>query len=138
MGYNRLIAESITSRKLQGKAIMPGWPGGVSDGDLRSYYRAAHVFITCSLHEGFCVPLLESMYFGLPILARESSAIPYTLGGAGICFKEVDPPVVAEAIEELATNKELRALLARRGRERMEDFRPERALRTLREYLSRF
>lgn len=138
MGYNQLIADAIYGRKLQGRAIMPGWPAGVPDADLRAYYRAAHVFITCSMHEGFCVPLLESMYFGVPILARESSAIPYTLGGAGICFKEVDPPVVAEAIEELATNEELRSLLAARGRARMEDFHPSRALKALREYLSRF
>jgi L-malate glycosyltransferase len=138
MGYNRVIAQSISDRKLQGKAIMPGWPAGVSDADLRAYYRAARVFITCSLHEGFCVPLLESMYFGVPVLARDSSAIPYTLGGAGICFRELDPPVVAEALGELATNDALRSTLAARGRDRLEDFRPQHALQSLREYLSRF
>ena len=48
-----------------------------------------------SEHEGFCVPLLESMYFNVPIIAYNSSAIPYTLGGTGLLFndkqyKEVD------------------------------------------------
>ncbi len=137
-GYSQDIERSISYRKLQGKAIMPGWPAGVSESDLRSYFRAAHVFITCSLHEGFCVPLLESMYFGVPILARESTAIPYTLGGAGIVFERVDPPVVAEAMQELVTNEGLRALCIEKGRARLDDFRPSRALEALQGYLSRF
>jgi len=136
-GYNRDIERSISSMKLQGKAIMPGWPAGVSESDLRAYFRAAHVFLTCSLHEGFCVPLLESMYFDLPILARNSTAIPYTLGGAGIVFDRLDPPLIAEAVEELVTNGELRTRLIKRGRARLDDFKPQRALDTLKGYLSK-
>ena len=37
-------------------------------------------------HEGFCVPLVESMLFDVPIIAFESSAISDTLKDSGIIF----------------------------------------------------
>ncbi|HEY8200448.1 MAG TPA: glycosyltransferase, partial [Actinomycetota bacterium] len=41
--------------------------GGIPDSHLIAYYRAADVFLSMSEHEGFCVPLVESMLFDLPI-----------------------------------------------------------------------
>ena len=50
---------------------------------LKTYYLAADLFLCASRHEGFCVPLLEAMYFGIPILARAAAGVPYTLGRGG-------------------------------------------------------
>ncbi len=133
--YNAELAHRIRTHSLQGAVLIPGWSWGVSDEDLRAYYRAAHVFITCSRHEGFCVPLLESMFFDVPILARAEAAIPMTLGGAGMTFKEFDAPLLAEAVDELVNNRALREALASRGKERLEDFAPEKTAETLRSYL---
>ena len=54
--------------------------GPVSPGGLAAYYRAADVYVCLSEHEGFCVPLLESMHFGVPIVAFGVTAVPETLG----------------------------------------------------------
>lgn len=135
VAYNAELARRIRSCGLQGSVSIPGWAWGVSDEDLRAYFRAAHLFVTCSMHEGFCVPLLESMFFRLPILARDSSAIPYTLDGAGVTFQEADLPLLAEAVEELVSNGELREALARREEERLRDFSPDRTAGTLQRYL---
>ncbi len=133
--YNAELARRVRGHGLQGCVSIPGWSWGVSDEDLRAYYRAARVFVTCSAHEGFCVPLLESMFFEVPILAREAAAIPFTLGGAGMTFSVLDPPLLAEAVEELACNRELRERLAEKGKRRLCDFDPARTAETLRSYL---
>ncbi|NPV58080.1 MAG: glycosyltransferase [Actinobacteria bacterium] len=135
VAYNAELARRVREHGLQGCVSIPGWSWGVSDEDLRAYYRAAHVFVTCSMHEGFCVPLLESMFFGVPILARHAAAIPYTLDGAGMTFRELDPPLLAEALEELASNERLRRALGEKGRRRLEDFDPARTAEALRSYL---
>jgi len=137
VAYNAELARRIRRYGLQGAVSIPGWSWGVSDEDLRAYYRAARVFITCSRHEGFCVPLLESMFFRLPILARAGAAIPYTLGGAGMTFKDMDLPMLAEAVDELVNNQDLREAMVKKGLERLEDFSPEKTATTLRSYLER-
>lgn len=133
--YNAELARRIRRYGLQGSVFIPGWAWGVSDEDLRAYYRAADVFITCSRHEGFCVPLVESMFFGVPILARAETAIPFTLGGAGMTFKEMDTPLLAEALGELVSNQSLRDAMVEKGRKRLEDFYPERTAEKLSTYL---
>jgi glycosyltransferase involved in cell wall biosynthesis len=136
VAYNAELARRIRTHSLQGVVSIPGWSWGVSDEDLRAYYRAADVFVTCSRHEGFCVPLLESMFFDLPILARAEAAVPLTLNGAGMTFRELDARLLAEAVGELAENQALREALIARGRERLQDFAPEKTAETLRAYLA--
>ncbi len=57
---------------------------GIDDSQLRAVFETADAFVSLSEHEGFCVPLVEAMWFDIPILAYSSSAIPATLGRAGI------------------------------------------------------
>lgn len=100
----------------------------VSIEELAAYYRRADGFVTLSGHEGFCVPLLEAMAFGKPILARAAAGVPDTLGGAGLLIGPDDGTLVAaEAMYEILTNTALRDDLVARGKRRLADFRPERA-----------
>jgi len=62
--------------------------GNVDFKDLLAYYKVAEVFISMSEDKGFYVPLLESMYFKIPILAYNSTAIPYTLDETGVLFNK--------------------------------------------------
>ena len=63
-------------------------PGSTTEGQLAAYYRTSHLFWSMSLHEGFGVPLIEAMWFDVPVLARKSSAIPETLGDAALIMPE--------------------------------------------------
>lgn len=82
--------------------------GKVDFKDLLAYYKVADVFISMSEHEGFCVPLLESMYFELPILAYNSTAIPYTLDESGVLFNQKRYEEVAEMCHMLISNRAVR------------------------------
>lgn len=75
--------------------------GKVDDNIVYDYYNNADVFICMSEHEGFCIPLLESMYFGVPTIAYNSTAIESTMGDAGILVEYKNSEVVAKMIYEI-------------------------------------
>lgn len=102
---------------------------------LAGYFRIAQVYLCMSEHEGFCVPLLESMYLGVPVIAYASTAVPYTMGQAGILLKKKNPALVAELIHLLVTEEDLRSRLVAKGRERVENFRRERVEALLAAYI---
>jgi glycosyltransferase involved in cell wall biosynthesis len=83
--YHVALRELITSSGLEGSVMMPG---SVNDAELAAFYRTAHLFWSMSEHEGFCVPLIEAMWFDLPVLAFRSTAVPETLGEAGFMFND--------------------------------------------------
>lgn len=111
--------------------------GRVSDSELASYYQASDLFLSMSEHEGFAVPLVESMAFDLPVLAYNSTAIPYTLDGAGLTFTDKDPARVGELMEVIRSDEKVRSALVASERERLEHFSPEAVRETLRGALSR-
>ncbi len=96
--------------------------GPVPDEDLAAYYRTASVYVSLSEHEGFCVPLLEAMAADVPVLAYASTAVPDTLGGAGVQFHPKDLELAAELLGELAYNDTLRAQVIAGQRRRLRDF----------------
>ena len=105
--------------------------GHVSDNEKDFYYRSADIFLCLSEHEGFCVPLLEAMHYGIPIVAYNSSAVAETLAGAGLLLESKEPNIVAEAIDMVMTDDKLRKTLIANGRERLKDFAPEKAKSSL-------
>jgi L-malate glycosyltransferase len=96
--------------------------GSVEDDELARRYAEADAFVCLSDHEGFCVPLIEAMAVGLPIVAYASSAVPETLGGAGLLLQEKPPSLVAEAIIETLDNPALAAAAAPARAERLRRF----------------
>jgi glycosyltransferase involved in cell wall biosynthesis len=96
--------------------------GGVPDDELAAYYRVADVFVCLSEHEGFCIPLLEAMRFGVPVAAFPTSAIPYTMGDAGVLLPDRDPATVARTIDRLVRDGAWRAEIVARQRRRLADF----------------
>ena len=63
----------------------------LSERELAAWYADADVFVCLSEHEGFCIPLLEAMQAGLPIVAFAAGAVPETLGDAGILLDTKRP-----------------------------------------------
>jgi glycosyltransferase involved in cell wall biosynthesis len=105
--------------------------GPVPDDELAVYYRRAAVYVSLSEHEGFCVPLLEAMAAGVPVLAYSAAAVPDTLGGAGVQFAPKDLEYAAELLGALAFDDRLRAEVIAGQRRRLLDFGDARIVRDL-------
>jgi glycosyltransferase involved in cell wall biosynthesis len=103
--------------------------------DLRTYYEAADLFLCASQHEGFCAPLLEAMYFDVPILARAAAGVSDTLGPAGVLYHTCDTPVVAEMMHLLISDTALRRQMVACQRNRLAQFAPARVQAILRTML---
>lgn len=109
--------------------------GSVPEADLATYYRCAHVYVSLSEHEGFCVPLLEAMAADVPVLAFASTAVPDTLNGAGVQFAPKDLELAAELLGELTFNAPLRRQVIAGQRRRLADFGEARLHRDLTQLL---
>jgi glycosyltransferase involved in cell wall biosynthesis len=96
--------------------------GSVTHEELIAYYAASDVFVCLSNHEGFCVPLLESMYHRLPIVAYTNTAVPETVRGAGLILPNKEPARVAAAIDRVVRDDQLRTTLAQAASERVGTF----------------
>ena len=116
--YTTALHRQILELNLQNIRVF----GAVDEHDLAAMYRSAHLMVTASEHEGFCLPLLEAMTFGLPIVARDCAAIPETVGDAALMVpREQGPAFYGEAVTEALGNNALRAALVAAGEERLHD-----------------
>ena len=79
--------------------------GYVTQKDLVSYYQCADLFLCLSEHEGYCVPLIESMYYGIPIIAYKAGAVEETLGEAGILLENKDISEVIKKMDDVLNKR---------------------------------
>jgi glycosyltransferase involved in cell wall biosynthesis len=99
--------------------------GPISREARDAWYRRAHVYLSMSVHEGFCAPVVEALAHGAPVVARRAAAVPETLGDAGLILDGDDLPLVAEALHEVVSSAETRKALAEAAAMRLNDLRPE-------------
>lgn len=99
--------------------------GHISFAEVLAFYSVADMFLCMSEHEGFCVPLVEAMIFDTPIIAYGTTAIPETLGGSGLLSDTNDPVFVAELMNKIREDVELRQQIVEGQRKRLHDFEPE-------------
>ncbi len=96
--------------------------GYVDEADLPFLYNSADAFVYPSLYEGFGLPVLEAMSCGVPVITSNVSSLPEVAGDS--CYL-VDPLCVeelADAIELVLENQELRERMGVWGQARALDF----------------
>jgi len=83
---------------LGGKVV---FTGHVSDRELKEYYRDAKALVFPSLYEGFGLPILEAMSFGIPVLSSDRASMP-EVGGDAILYRDPeDIDGFARGIEDI-------------------------------------
>ncbi len=102
--------------------------GYVSADQLRSLYQRAAVFAFPSLDEGFGIPVLEAMAFGVPVLTSNRSALPEVAGDAALFVDPLNTDEIADGLRRLIQHEDLRADLAKRGRLRAAEYPWTRAV----------
>jgi glycosyltransferase involved in cell wall biosynthesis len=87
--------------------------GHAHDETVAAAYAEADVLVVTSAHEGFCVPVVEAMAAGLPVVAVEQGALPEVLGDAGTLVTSGHPYDLADAIGALLADSQRRAALTK-------------------------
>jgi len=96
---------------------------GVDVPTLKALYMGSNAFVLCSHHEGFCVPLIEAMALGLPIVAYGTTAVSETAAGVGLVWETSDPVLLATSIWEIVSRPEVKRGLVALGQKRyLNDF----------------
>lgn len=96
--------------------------GHVKFPQILAYYRTADLFLCMSEHEGFCVPVVEAMYFDVPVVAYRSCAVPDTMGNSGFKLDSKDPVETALVMDRILSDEKLRSGIVSAQRKRLEDF----------------
>lgn len=100
--------------------------GQRDDSEVRAFYENCHAYLCMSEHEGFCLPVVEAMNFGLPVVALDSSALSDTVGSGGVLVSEKRHAEIGELLHEICTNSELRERVRQAGFERVKQLNFER------------
>lgn len=82
-----------------------------------------------SRYEGFCIPLVEAMQFGCPVVAADAAAMPEICGDAALLYPPTDEAALSAQLVRMLADDDLRAQLSAAGRERAAAFSWERAAR---------
>ena len=96
--------------------------GFVEDQDKSVLYSNAELFVYPSFYEGFGFPPLEAMSYGVPVVTSNFSSLPEAVGDAAVMVNPYNLDELAEAMEMVLTNENLKNLLIKKGFERVKKF----------------
>ncbi len=122
IGSNRSCPRYYTMlRMMTGDLDIPNicFEGFASPGGLATYYQLADLYLNTSEHEGYCLPLLEAMYKGLPVVSRSVGGVPEAMGGAGVRYEDLSHREVAELVHLVLSDERLRNEVLEGQRERV-------------------
>lgn len=102
----------INDNNLSQKVKIKGW---ISGSQKEEVFQNSDVLILPSYHEGLPMSILEAMSYGLPIISTPVGGIPEAVedGVNGFLIQPGDSKALAEKIDLLANDKELREKMGR-------------------------
>lgn len=107
-----------------------------TDAEVNELFNRATVFVQTSVHEGFCLPPLESMATGGAVVCTDAHGNrDFCIDGENCLMAEPDAASVAHAIGRLLTDPALRARLGAAGRLTAAEYTWERRIDALESFL---
>lgn len=103
------LEKTITALGLQGKVHLTGY---VDERELSTLYENALFLTMPSLYEGFGLPLVEAMQYGLPALTANLSSMPEVAHGASVLVDPLDVGAIADGLVRLISSPDLRTQLS--------------------------
>lgn len=110
--YSAQVRARIRELLLEDRVLVAPY---IPENDLPYIYSGASVFLFPSFYEGFGLPLVEAMASGCPAVTSTTSALPEVGGDAVLLADPNNPQDIADAVERILTDKNLRGVLIRRG-----------------------
>jgi glycosyltransferase involved in cell wall biosynthesis len=80
--------------------------GYVEDDVLAALYQGAHAYVNASLNEGFGLPGVEAMRFGLPLAVANTPVFNEVYDNAAMYFDAQNPDDIAEQLRLLAVDRQ--------------------------------
>ena len=100
-----------------------------SDRRVNELFNEATVFVQTSHHEGFCLPLLEAMAAGTPVVSTDAHGNrDFCRDGENCLIVDADPASVSGALARLFGDPALRARLAEGGLATVREYAWERRI----------
>jgi glycosyltransferase involved in cell wall biosynthesis len=103
--------------------------GRVDNDQLTELYANAYVLLMPSIYEGFGLPLLESMIFGVPVVSSNVSSMPEVVGEGGLLVDPCSVDAIACAMREITSDKDMYDLLSVNAKQQALQFSWDRAAR---------
>ena len=97
--------------------------------ELYKLYARAHAFVYPSTFEGFGMPVLEALAAGIPTACADIPPLREVAGDRALFFDPLDEGAIAQALDQICSNDDLRRKLARGGPDRARPFTWERTAR---------
>jgi glycosyltransferase involved in cell wall biosynthesis len=113
--YASLIAESGCAEDI----ITAGY---VNDSQLAWLYQNALALVHPSLYEGFGLPPLYAMAYGVPVVCSDRASLPEVVGDAALLTDPENTGQFAEALRRISTDERLRESLIQKGTEQSRKF----------------
>jgi glycosyltransferase involved in cell wall biosynthesis len=132
--YKNAVVEEIERRGLGDRVLMLGQR---DDRDIYALYRCCDLYCSMSQHEGFGMPLVESMAFDLPVLACAAGAVAATLASGGLVLESGDPDRFAGTARLLLEEPWLRREVIFGQRRALGQYERAPLVRDLQNYLGR-
>jgi glycosyltransferase involved in cell wall biosynthesis len=104
---------------LMGSVLLLGY---LSLDEMVWLYANASAYVIPSLFEGFGLPALEAMYFGVPVASSNAGSLPEVVNDAGLFFDPKDSADMAKCLYRILTDNILCADLVQKGRRRVTEF----------------
>lgn len=96
--------------------------GRIPSEEVSWAYTNAYAAVQPSIAEGFGLPIIEAMSFGLAVACSNTTSLPETAGGAARLFNPFDPAKISEAITDLWQDPSLKEKLSALGLQRSRIF----------------
>lgn len=112
--------------------------GKVNDENLRRLYRAAEALVYPSFCEGFGIPVVEAFKSGIPVITSDRCALPEIAGRAALLINPEESASIADAMERVVKNEDLRNELVILGAERSAQFSWDKSAKTIAEILRKY
>lgn len=125
---NQNLASIIRELDLNNAVRLTGY---VDEETLATLYKHALFLAMPSLYEGFGLPLLEAMSFGVPVLTSSCSSLPEVAGDGGLMVDPLNGNSIAHGIYKMLTDFEYRNLLASRAKNNASKFSWEKAAKEI-------
>ena len=100
-------------------------PGNLPHGDAMAMMRDAGIFVSPSLYEPFGLAVAEAARCAIPLMLADIPTFRELWDGAAIFFPTRDSTALADAVNELSADAELRRRLGRAALLRSRKFAPE-------------